>query len=191
MRLLAYFLFYFVLIISFNNKIHADDDSKLIETMKSGGHILMLRHAQAPGYGDPDNIKLGDCSTQRNLNDSGREQSTKIGKWLKDNNIKPSAIYSSQWCRCLETAKLLDLGSVEELTALNSFFQKPQDREPNLRDLRKFITQQTPDSDLIIMVTHSVTISAISGQSVASGDGVLLKLNNSDLYEFVGVVKTD
>ncbi len=74
----------------------------------------MVRHAIAPGNGDPPNFNIGDCSTQRNLDDSGRTQARRIGRWLRSNGIKSARIYSSQWCRCLETAKLIDLGSVQE-----------------------------------------------------------------------------
>ena len=151
----------------------------------------MLRHAIAPGFGDPDNIKIGDCSTQCNLDEQGREQSQQIGRWLKQNNIAPSAIYSSQWYRCLDTARLLNLGAVKELAALNSFFQMPENREKDLRNLKAFIAEQTTDNNLIIMVTHSVTISAISGQNVASGDEVLLKINEKKPYELVSTVSLD
>lgn len=164
---------------------------ELIKTMQSKGHILMIRHALAPGFGDPDNIKIGDCNTQRNLDETGRRQSKQIGAWLKHNQITPSAIYSSQWCRCKETAELLDLGSVEELSGLNSFFQMTENREPNLRALNQFIAKQAIDENLIIMVTHSVTISAISGKHVASGDGILLKLYDDKPFDVVTVVKTN
>ncbi len=189
MQLLKLCLFNLILFISLSFSAQAtENNSKLINAMQSGGHILMIRHAIAPGFGDPDNIKIGDCRTQRNLDESGRKQSKQIGAWLKNNNIKPSAVYSSQWCRCLETAKLLDLGEVKELTPLNSFFQMTENRGLNLKALKEFISTRETDNKLIIMVTHSVTISAISGQSVASGDGVLLKLNKSGLYEFVDIV---
>lgn len=180
------------LFLSFSLNIQADENNeKIIKAMQSGSHILMLRHANAPGYGDPDNIKIGDCDTQRNLDERGRKQATEIGQWFSKNNIKPKAIYSSQWCRCLDTARLLDLGEVKELTALNSFFQKTENREPNLNALTKFINEQASNESLIIMLTHSVTISAISGQNVAPGNGVLLKLNESKPYEFISVVKPD
>ncbi|MGB1227730.1 MAG: histidine phosphatase family protein, partial [Poseidonibacter sp.] len=156
---------------------------------KGNGYLLMIRHAKAPGFGDPNNIKIGDCSTQRNLNNEGRLQASKIGEVLKQNNIKASAIFSSQWCRCLETAKLLDMGEVKELSSLNSFFEKTQNKEPNLKALKSFINLQDTNKKLIIMVTHQVTISAISGEYVSSGDGVLLKLNDSKPYEFVGLFK--
>ena len=192
MRLMTFCLFKLFLLMSLSLSAHANENNaKLIKAMQSGGHILMIRHAMAPGFGDPDNIKIGDCSTQRNLDESGRKQSKNIGHWLKNNNIKASAIYSSQWCRCLETAELLDLGKVKELPALNSFFQMTENREPNLRALNQFIYEQKTDDELIIMVTHSVTISAISGQSVASGDGVLLKLNTDSSYEVIDIVSAD
>lgn len=184
------FSFLFFLMLSTN--LHAfDKPTPQIKAMQSTGYILMIRHALAPGFGDPADIKIGDCSTQRNLNKEGRLQSTNIGKWLIKNKIQPSAIYTSQWCRCKETAKLLDIGQVEELPALNSFYQMPENRESSLNSLRQFISNQKTNNKLIIMVTHSVTISAISGQSVASGDGVLLKLNDSKPYEFVSVVSAD
>ncbi len=191
MRVLIICLFKLLLFVV-NVGLHAEDSHKSqIKTMQAGGHILMIRHANAPGYGDPDNIKIGDCSTQRNLDERGRKQSAKIGKWLESNNIEPSAIYSSQWCRCLDTAQLLGLGAVKELSSLNSFFQMSQNRESSLRNLRQFISKQTTDNRLIIMVTHNITISAISGQNVAPGDGVLLKLNKSSPYEFISVLSTD
>jgi phosphohistidine phosphatase SixA len=163
---------------------NADQDS-LIEQMKAGGHILMIRHAYAPGNGDPANFQLGDCSTQRNLDDRGRMQARAIGEWLRDKGIKEVRIYSSQWCRCLETAELLMLGDVTELPALNSFYDRPQDREPNLKALQEFISELALEGELIIMVTHFVTISAITGEGVSSGEGVVLQLKDATNYELI------
>ena len=164
-----------------------DSDSKeMIERMKAGGHILMIRHALAPGTGDPANFQIGDCSTQRNLDDRGREQAKAIGDWLRTNGITSAKVYSSQWCRCLETAGLLEMGTVAQLPALNSFYELTQDREPNLKALRKFIAEQPSEGVLIILVTHLVTISAIANEGVSSGEGLLLKLNEDSPYEIVG-----
>jgi broad specificity phosphatase PhoE len=162
------------------------DQAEMIERMKAGGHILMIRHALAPGTGDPANFQIGDCSTQRNLDDRGREQAKAIGKLLRSEGITSARVYSSQWCRCLETAELIDLGSAAELPALNSFYELTQDREPNLKALRKFIVEQPSDGVLVILVTHMVTISAITDVGVSSGEGVLLKLNKDAPYEIVG-----
>ena len=162
-----------------------EGDARLTEAMKTGGHILMIRHALAPGIGDPENFVLGDCSTQRNLNRRGREQARAIGRRLRSHGIDQAAVYSSQWCRCLETAKLLGMGPVKELPALNSFFERPRDREPNLKALREFIAEQPPDGRLIIMVTHQVTISAVAEEYVSSGEGVLLRINPPASVEVV------
>lgn len=162
------------------------DDDKMIERMKAGGHILMIRHALAPGTGDPANFRIGDCSTQRNLDDRGRAQATAIGKWLHAKGLNSARVYSSQWCRCLETAERLEIGPVTELPALNSFYELTQNREPNLKALRKFIAEQPPDGALIILVTHLVTISAIANEGVSSGEGVLLELKKDAPYEVVG-----
>ena len=163
----------------------------MFERMKTGGHILMIRHALAPGYGDPANFQIGDCSTQRNLDGRGRAQAAAIGKMLRSKGIASARVYSSQWCRCYETAELLALGPVAELPALNSFFELTQNREPNLESLKKFIAAQPPDGELVVLVTHYVTVSAITGEGVSSGEGVLLKLNRNAPYEVVGRVNFD
>ena len=164
------------------------DRAEIIENMLAGGHILMIRHALAPGTGDPANFQIGDCSTQRNLDDRGRKQAKAIGDWLRSNGITSARVYSSQWCRCLETAELLEMGSVAELPALNSFYELTQDREPNLKALREFIAEQPSDGVLVILVTHLVTISAIADEGVSSGEGVLLELKNDAIYEVVGLL---
>lgn len=190
MLFIKYIFIYISIITALSFSAFANNQTeKLTSLMKGNGYLLMIRHAKAPGFGDPSNIKIGDCSTQRNLNNEGKLQATKTGEVLKQNNIQASAIFSSQWCRCLETAKLLDMGEVKELPSLNSFFEKTQNKEPNLKALRSFINSQDINKKLIIMVTHQVTISAISGEYVSSGDGILLKLNDSKPYEFVGLFK--
>jgi phosphohistidine phosphatase SixA len=146
----------------------------------------MIRHAYAPGSGDPDNFKVGDCTTQRNLDDRGREQARSIGDWLRSKGIKADRVYSSQWCRCLETERLLNLGTVAELPALNSFYEFPQDREPNIKALRSFIASLPANGDLVIMVTHFVTILEITGEGVSSDEGVVLKLKGKGTYDVLG-----
>jgi broad specificity phosphatase PhoE len=162
------------------------DQYDIIERLNAGGHILMIRHALAPGNGDPANFQIGHCSTQRNLDETGRAQARGLGDWFRANGIGSARIYSSQWCRCLETAGLLRLGAVKELPALNSFYERIQDREPNIRALRRFIARQPVDGELIILVTHFVTIGAMTGESVSSGMGVLLELKEDASYEVVG-----
>lgn len=148
----------------------------------------MLRRARAPGTGDPDDFRLGDCATQRNLNDEGRVQARRLGERLRAAGIAPAKIYSSQWCRCLETAALLDLGAVAELPALNSFHQRPADRRPNLEALREFLAGRPTAGPLVILVTHQVTISAITGRGVVSGEAVVLEANGTKEPRVVGAI---
>lgn len=167
------------------------DTGHLVQRMRDGGHVLMLRHAYAPGTGDPARFRLGDCTTQRNLNDRGRAQAEAIGAWLRERGITRARVFSSQWCRCLQTAKHLGLGPVTPLPALNSFFEHPQDREPNLAALRRFLDDQPRDGALIILVTHFVTIAGITGDGVASGEGVVLKLDHQAAYPVIGRLSFD
>jgi phosphohistidine phosphatase SixA len=155
------------------------EEMPIADRLTTDGHVLMIRHALAPGSGDPPDFTIGDCDTQRNLNESGRQQARAIGNWLRSKGVSSARIYSSQWCRCLETARLLNLGQVQELPALNSFFERIQDREPNLKALREFLVRQPPDGDLVILVTHFVTIAAVTDIGVSSGEGVLLALSDS------------
>jgi phosphohistidine phosphatase SixA len=161
-------------------------DDHLVQRMLAGGEVLLIRHAAAPGTGDPAGFRLGDCATQRNLSDSGREQARAIGDWLRDHGIERARVYSSQWCRCLETAELLDLGPVVELPGLNSFYERPQDREPNLAAIRDFLKARPPRGELLILVTHQVTISALTGEYTASGHGVLATPGKGGTLRTVG-----
>ena len=147
------------------------------------GTVLFMRHALAPGIGDPDNFSVKDCSTQRNLNDTGRAQARAIGAKLAAANIKFSAIYSSYWCRCLETARLLGLGTITPFDGLNSFFQKHAPRDATLAKLRQKLDSLSPSKPASLMVTHSVTIHAITGLSVASGSVVIYDLRTRTAKE--------
>jgi broad specificity phosphatase PhoE len=161
-------------------------EKALIQQMRSGEVVLMIRHALAPGIGDPEDFKIDDCSTQRNLNEQGRKQARAIGEWLRAREIQNVKLYSSQWCRCLETARLMNLGTVTPLPALNSFFESPEDREPNLSAIRKFIRDNTKPGELIIMVTHQVTISGITGKWTDSGHGQLIRPGQAGDIELLG-----
>ena len=160
----------------------------LVERLQAGGVILMVRHAQAPGFGDPPNFRVYDCATQRNLDEAGRAQARAMGEWLRARGAAPSRVYSSQWCRCLETARLMGLGAVTPLPALNSFFERPQDREANLAALRTFLAEPLPPGEVLVLVTHQVTITAVSGTSVASGEGVLLAPGEDGALRMLGQI---
>jgi len=166
----------------------AGDPDPLAELARPG-RVLLLRHANAPGLGDPQNFKLHDCGTQRNLDAAGREQAAQIGEHLRAAGVVRAKVYSSQWCRCLETARLLNLGSVHELPALNSFFDRPQDRERNLSALRDFIAGLPTDGPPVVLVTHRATIAALTGVPAASSaGGVILKLDHSRAPQVVAAL---
>ena len=160
-----------------------------LDRLEEGGYLVMLRHASAPGVGDPENFRLGDCATQRNLSDAGRAEARRLGERLREEGVSSAEIYSSQWCRCLETAALLDLGPVEPLPALNSFFARPADRAPKLDALRRFLADLPADGPPVILVTHQVAISAITGRSAASGEAVVLALDGTGTPPVVGTIE--
>jgi 8-oxo-(d)GTP phosphatase len=161
-----------------NEMLSADEPSG-----KGQGQVLMLRHALAPGTGDPANFKLEDCSTQRNLNETGRRQAVAVGERLRSEGYSTARVFTSQWCRCKETAELMQMGEVLELPALNSFYQRWEDKTQNLRALKDFLSKQPVDGPLIILVTHQVTITALTNVFPASGDGVLLQLDGQGGFE--------
>ncbi|PXA04470.1 histidine phosphatase family protein [Coraliomargarita sinensis] len=146
------------------------------------GRVLLIRHALAPGFGDPAEFKLGDCSTQRNLNETGRKQAVAMGEWLRSKGIDEAEIYSSEWCRCIETAELMKLGHVHEMPALNSFFQQRSKKKERMAALREFLAKQPLNEKLLIMVTHQVTITALTGIVPASGEGVVLILDGEGQF---------
>ena len=167
------------------------DDGKLggktgMETVFSDalnvpGHVVLMRHALAPGTGDPSNFALSDCRTQRNLSKAGRDQAVRIGQRLRALGLQAADVYSSQWCRCLDTARLLGLGEVKELSELNSFFGRPGEREPSLKALRQWLSRTTFETTAVL-VTHQVTITGLTDVYPGSGEMVLVKLlNNGDI----------
>jgi len=163
-----------------------NSEQALVNRLKQGDAVLMVRHALAPGTGDPDNFTLGQCETQRNLNDTGRQQARAMGDWLRGHGIEHSLVYSSQWCRCLETAQLMQMGEVHELPALNSFYEMPADREPNLSALRTLLSKPDLQSELIILVTHQVTVSAHTGMFIDSGHGAVFIRGDTGSLDYLG-----
>ena len=144
-------------------------------TRKPFGNVIFLRHALAPGFdakGEPDKFRIDDCSTQRNLNTAGIDQSIELGKILSESGLIFQKIYSSQWCRCLETAKLLKLGEVFPEVSLNSGFRGIYKKEISLKKLSKLLDELKNKHGLFLMVTHYGTISAVTGIVVDSGGAV-------------------
>ena len=149
------------------------------------GNVLLIRHALAPGFGDPQNFDLNNCSTQRNLDEEGREQAFRIGEKIKAARIKFSKIYSSQWCRCLETAKNMNLGEITVEPGLNSFFQGIVPKEKTLDRLRKRLESVEAKQELVLMITHQVTITAVTGITVSSGGAVAFNTKSEESRDVI------
>ena len=143
------------------------------------GLIVLMRHAEAPGVGDPPNFQLRDCATQRNLDANGREQARRIGDLLRRLGIQQATVYSSQWCRCLDTGRLLDVGPVQELPALNSFFGRREQQETQIASLRRFLAGLPTGGEPVVLITHQVVVTALTGVYPTSGESLLLRANGS------------
>lgn len=151
-------------------------DEAVFAALRTGGHAILMRHAEAPGGGDPVGFVLADCTTQRNLSEAGRAQARRAGDLLKAKHVRIDRILSSRWCRTLETARLLDVGPVEPFAYLDSFFSDPgagPGRTASVNELLREIGNQT-----LLLVTHQVNITALTGIFPASGEMIVVKPGN-------------
>ena len=139
------------------------------------GVVAIMRHAYAPGTGDATKFSLDDCTTQRNLDVRGRAQARAIGAAVRAAGATADRVFASRWCRCRETARLLELGPVDDLPALNSFFRTPERSDRQTAELRHFLFGLAP-RETIVLVTHFVNIRALTGRGVASGEVLLLDI---------------
>lgn len=165
-------------------------EADLWKNLREGSHFALLRHAIAPGTGDPAWFELGKCPTQRNLSDEGREQAREIGRRFRANGIHKARVFSSQWCRCIETAKLLDLGPVHELPVLNSFFRAFQRRESQTQALKNWLAEQNLENPLVL-VTHQVNITALTGIYPRSGELVIVHRSPKGQLSVSGTITPD
>ena len=146
---------------------------------QEGDKIIWIRHALAPGSGDPQGFKIDDCKTQRNLDAIGINQSKKIGQLFKNKRIKIDRVFSSQWCRCKDTAKYA-FGNFKEFSALNSTFSPPfnKNEKKQINELKDFINNWNGKGKNLVFVTHYVVILAMTGEASSSGE---LIITNKDL----------
>ena len=168
----------------------ASANKNIIKNLKEGGKIIFIRHALAPGSGDPENFDLNDCKTQRNLSSKGIEQSKRLGIFFLKNEIPIDIVLSSEWCRCKDTAKYA-FGNYKTFTALNSFFshkfQKNKFRQ--MKDLRRYLKNYIKnwnDDKNLVLVTHFVVISSILNISSSSGEIIISDKN----LNIIGSVNT-
>jgi len=138
------------------------------------GAIVVFRHAHAPGAGDPAGMRIGDCTTQRNLDEAGRKQARRIGETIAKAGVRAGRVLSSEWCRARETAELALPGRVETEAAFNSFFGNPQNRTAATAAARRILLDWRGPGALVV-TTHQVNISALVGRSTASGEGIVVE----------------
>ena len=179
--------FLFIIFISLSSVVKADLNNDLIVKLKEGGNLIFIRHAYAPGGGDPNNFDIKDCSTQRNLNDAGKKQAKKIGDYFVKNKVLIDKVISSEWCRCKETA-LLGFNKFETKTFLNSFFSSmfEKNKKKQMKDLKKYVKKWKNEKNLVL-VTHYVVISEALGYSPSSGEIIISDLN----FKKIGSIKID
>lgn len=145
----------------------------LEDALATRGTALLIRHAIAPGFGDPEDFRVDDCSTQRNLSREGQLQSKAIGSALIKAGFQAAEILSSPWCRCLDTARYMDVGPVRAFDGLASFFQDHADQTDTMRQLHARLSAMDANAPPLVMVTHQVVISALTGIGTRSGGAVL------------------
>jgi broad specificity phosphatase PhoE len=156
----------------------AAEDVALWSALRQGDHAALIRHALAPGTGDPPGFRLEDCSTQRNLSEQGRAQARDIGARFRDHGIEQAEVLSSQWCRCLETARRLGLGAVTPFDGLNSFFRDRSHVPERTAAVRALLRQRLSDTHAVplVLVTHQVNITALTDVFPAAGEMVVVRL---------------
>ncbi|MGI9304710.1 MAG: histidine phosphatase family protein [Gammaproteobacteria bacterium] len=165
----------------------AKDTDVLWQALAAGNHIAIMRHAIAPGTGDPENFKLGDCATQRNLSAEGRAQARRIGEAFREHEVAVSAVLASEWCRCQDTAREMNLGVVKPVSFLNSFFGEREFAEERTSALRQFITDWR-GGDSLVIVTHQVNIKALIGEPTDSGEIIVLEPGANGHFDVLGSI---
>ena len=180
----CYFLLFFIYLsfttISFSTSI--------LEGAREGNKVILIRHALAPGTGDPNDFSIEDCKTQRNLNKVGIEQSKKIGKIFKDNKIPIDIVLSSEWCRCKDTA-FYAFREFKEFSALNSTFSPPynENETRQVKEIEKYLMNWKGEGKNLTLVTHYSIITAITNAVPSSGEIVIADKN----LNVIGTIKTN
>lgn len=160
----------------------------LLRQAAAGGHVLLMRHAIAPGTGDPAGFRVDDCATQRNLDEAGRVQARRFGERMRAAGVAAPLVYASRWCRASETAALLGFGEPRHAPdALDSFFATRGKAQASTRALRNLI-DSLPRDRPAILVTHQVNITGLTDVFPASGEAILLRRGAGDGFTVVGRV---
>ena len=174
MKLIKFFL---LILLSFNISVKANSNDKIQNLLKEGEKLIFIRHAVAPGGGDPVDFDILSCETQRNLSKEGIAQSKNMGKFFLENNIKIDKVLSSEWCRCKQTAQYA-FNKYETKSFLNSFFSEKfaSNKNKQINDLKKYINEWSGDNNLVL-VTHYVLIQEVLNITSSSGELIVTDKN--------------
>lgn len=180
---------FFLLLAAIGSTPADADDAALWRALAAGGHVAIMRHATAPGTGDPQTFAIGDCATQRNLSQQGRAEARAIGEKFRQNRVAVAKVFTSQWCRCRDTAAGMDVGPVVEDPRLNSFFGEDRATTLSAVSAAQAAVNQAPRSGPIaVYVTHQVNVTALTGVYPASGEIVVAKPTDAGV-EVLGTIK--
>ena len=170
--------FFFLIFFIFSNFTASLSSETIWTEARKGDNVILIRHALAPGGGDPDGFNINDCKTQRNLNEVGVNQSKKIGKIFRDNKIPIDIILSSEWCRCKDTA-FHAFGRFKEFSALNSTFSNPyiKNETRQIKEIKKYLKNWEGKGKNLILITHYSIITAITDAVPGSGEIVIADKN--------------
>ena len=168
---------FFIIFITFPSTIKADLNRELSLELKKGGKLIFIRHAYAPGGGDPENFDINNCDTQRNLSEEGRKQAHKIGEFFKNNKFKIEKVFSSEWCRCKETAEIV-FKDYSTKSFLNSFYSSKytKNKTKQIKELKDYVRQFKNNQNLVF-ITHYVLISEVLNYAPSSGEIVVSDKN--------------
>ena len=154
------------------------NESEGWELLRKGGLVVLIRHAEAPGSGDPPHFRLDDCATQRNLSEEGRSQARALGESFHRRKIPIEKIYSSQWCRCKDTAELA-FGGFQEHPALNSFFEQPELKATQTEAMKALLMQERTRCGNLVLITHRVNITALTDVDPSQGEMILAVIEDN------------
>ncbi len=164
----------------------SDPAAEAVAALRRGGGVVLLRHAATePGIGDPPGFRLGECATQRQLSETGREQSRRIGAWFSARGLVPAEVRSSAWCRCLDTATLA-FGRAQPWAPLNSFFDDRSAESAQSAVLRGALAK-VPAQGFEVWVTHQVNISALTGVSPVVGEALVVRLSGGKVHHLARI----
>jgi len=170
----------FIALVLAGGTVDAADDTAAWAALRGDGHVALIRHASAPGpAGDPADYKLDDCTTQRNLSEQGRAEARALGDRFRTQQVKVGKIVSSQWCRCRQTAELMNIGPIEDAPTFNNAFVLNTRRDELTASARALIGAWRGPGTLVV-VTHGENIQFLLGLRPREGEVIVVTLDQGN-----------